>query len=149
MARAIGCIALGHASGANGSEVARRVQGLVCSRRGYWQRLYRTGNQRRAHARGPGSRLSARLASAFIWRWPMCAESLFQGVGHDRPDGGKQLRPRDPPELRGLLREDQARRGRAAVVVKRYEPITPGGRGWRIVVDEMVVATRIGLYDRE
>jgi dihydroneopterin aldolase len=33
--------------------------------------------------------------------------------------------------------------------VKSYESITPGGRGWRIVVDEMVVATRIGLYDRE
>jgi dihydroneopterin aldolase len=33
--------------------------------------------------------------------------------------------------------------------VKPYEPIGPGGRGWRIVVDELVVPTRVGLYDRE
>lgn len=33
--------------------------------------------------------------------------------------------------------------------MKLYEPIGPGGRGWRIVVDELVVPTRIGLYERE
>jgi dihydroneopterin aldolase len=36
--------------------------------------------------------------------------------------------------------------------VKPYESfgaLGPGGRGWRIVVDELVVPTRIGLYARE
>jgi dihydroneopterin aldolase len=33
--------------------------------------------------------------------------------------------------------------------VKRDDPIASGGRGWRIVIDELIVATRIGLYDRE
>jgi dihydroneopterin aldolase len=36
--------------------------------------------------------------------------------------------------------------------VKPYEPellLSPGGRGWRIIVDELVVATRIGLYAQE
>ena len=36
--------------------------------------------------------------------------------------------------------------------MKPYEPfetLRPGGRGWRIVVDELVVPTRIGLYARE
>jgi 7,8-dihydroneopterin aldolase/epimerase/oxygenase len=36
--------------------------------------------------------------------------------------------------------------------VKPYEPfgtLNPGGRGWRIVVDELVVPTRIGLHARE
>jgi 7,8-dihydroneopterin aldolase/epimerase/oxygenase len=30
-----------------------------------------------------------------------------------------------------------------------FEPLSPGGRGWRIVVDELVVPTRIGLYAQE
>jgi dihydroneopterin aldolase len=29
------------------------------------------------------------------------------------------------------------------------QSLRPGGRGWRIMVDELVVLTRIGLYDRE
>ena len=36
--------------------------------------------------------------------------------------------------------------------MKPYEPfetLSPGGRGWRIVVDELVVSTRIGLYAQE
>lgn len=36
--------------------------------------------------------------------------------------------------------------------MKPYESfgaLGPGGRGWRIVVDELVVPTRIGLYARE
>jgi dihydroneopterin aldolase len=36
--------------------------------------------------------------------------------------------------------------------VKPYEPfgtLSPGGRGWRIVVDELVVSTRIGLHAQE
>jgi dihydroneopterin aldolase len=36
--------------------------------------------------------------------------------------------------------------------VKPYEPfetLSPCGRGWRIVVDELVVPTRIGLYAQE
>lgn len=36
--------------------------------------------------------------------------------------------------------------------MKPYEPfetLSPGGRGWRIVVDELVVPTRIGLYAQE
>ncbi|MFK4444981.1 dihydroneopterin aldolase [Caballeronia udeis] len=36
--------------------------------------------------------------------------------------------------------------------MKPYEPfgtLSPGGRGWRIVIDELVVPTRIGLHARE
>lgn len=33
--------------------------------------------------------------------------------------------------------------------MKPYELMSPGRRGWRIVVDELVVPTRIGLYARE
>jgi 7,8-dihydroneopterin aldolase/epimerase/oxygenase len=33
--------------------------------------------------------------------------------------------------------------------VKPFEPLSPGGRGWRIVVDELVVSTRIGLHAHE
>ncbi|QIE27441.1 Dihydroneopterin aldolase (plasmid) [Caballeronia sp. SBC1] len=36
--------------------------------------------------------------------------------------------------------------------MKPYEPfgtLSPGGRGWRIVVDELVVLTRIGLHAQE
>jgi dihydroneopterin aldolase len=33
--------------------------------------------------------------------------------------------------------------------VKPYEPLGLSGRGWRIVVDELVVPTRIGLHARE
>ena len=30
-----------------------------------------------------------------------------------------------------------------------FETLSPGGRGWRIVVDELVVSTRIGLHAQE
>ncbi|TCK38437.1 dihydroneopterin aldolase [Paraburkholderia sp. BL8N3] len=33
--------------------------------------------------------------------------------------------------------------------MKPFEPMSPGGRGWRIVVDELVVPTRIGLHAHE
>ena len=33
--------------------------------------------------------------------------------------------------------------------MKPFEPLAPGGRGWRIVVDELVVSTRIGLHAHE
>src|SRR5258708_9619886 len=33
--------------------------------------------------------------------------------------------------------------------MKLYEPMSPGGRGWRVVVEELVVPTGIGLYARE
>ncbi len=33
--------------------------------------------------------------------------------------------------------------------MKPYEPLGLSGRGWRIVVDELVVPTRIGLHARE
>ena len=36
--------------------------------------------------------------------------------------------------------------------MKLYETagsLSPGGRGWRIVVDELIVVTRIGLHNRE
>lgn len=33
--------------------------------------------------------------------------------------------------------------------MKPFEPFAPGGRGWRIVVDELVVSTRIGLHAHE
>lgn len=33
--------------------------------------------------------------------------------------------------------------------MKPFEPLSPGGRGWRIVVDELVVDTRVGLYEHE
>ncbi|WP_250453777.1 dihydroneopterin aldolase [Caballeronia sp. ATUFL_M2_KS44] len=33
--------------------------------------------------------------------------------------------------------------------MKPFEPFHAGGRGWRVVVDELVVMTRIGLYEHE
>ncbi|MDR5754429.1 MULTISPECIES: dihydroneopterin aldolase [unclassified Caballeronia] len=33
--------------------------------------------------------------------------------------------------------------------MKPFEALSTGGRGWRIVVDELVVETRVGLYEHE
>lgn len=33
--------------------------------------------------------------------------------------------------------------------MKPFEPLDAGGQGWRVVVDELVVMTRIGLYEHE
>ena len=33
--------------------------------------------------------------------------------------------------------------------MKPFEPMLAGGRGWRIVVDELVVSTRIGIHAHE
>ena len=33
--------------------------------------------------------------------------------------------------------------------MKPFEPMLAGGRGWRIVVDELIVSTRIGLHAHE
>ena len=33
--------------------------------------------------------------------------------------------------------------------MKPFEPLDAGGQGWRVVVDELVVKTRIGLYEHE
>ena len=33
--------------------------------------------------------------------------------------------------------------------MKPYEPLGRGGRGWRIVIDELVVPTRVGLHAQE
>jgi 7,8-dihydroneopterin aldolase/epimerase/oxygenase len=33
--------------------------------------------------------------------------------------------------------------------MKPFEPLEAGGQGWRIVVDELMVMTRVGLYERE
>ncbi|SAK98389.1 dihydroneopterin aldolase [Caballeronia ptereochthonis] len=33
--------------------------------------------------------------------------------------------------------------------MKPFEPLRAGGQGWRVVVDELVVKTRIGLYEHE
>src|ERR1700712_2288808 len=79
----------------------------------------------------------------------MRAEPLLQGVADAAAHGRRFVRSRHPPQFRRLLRQDHARCGRAADVVKPFEPLSPGGRGWRIVVDELVVSTRIGLHAHE
>ncbi|WP_244849705.1 dihydroneopterin aldolase [Caballeronia sp. SL2Y3] len=33
--------------------------------------------------------------------------------------------------------------------MKPYEPLHAGGQGWRVIVDELVVMTRVGLYEHE
>jgi 7,8-dihydroneopterin aldolase/epimerase/oxygenase len=33
--------------------------------------------------------------------------------------------------------------------MKPFEPLEAGGQGWRIVVDELMAMTRVGLYERE
>ena len=33
--------------------------------------------------------------------------------------------------------------------MKPFEPLRVGGQGWRVVVDELIVKTRIGLYEHE
>jgi 7,8-dihydroneopterin aldolase/epimerase/oxygenase len=33
--------------------------------------------------------------------------------------------------------------------MKPFEPLAAGGQGWRIVVDELMVMTRVGLYEHE
>jgi dihydroneopterin aldolase len=33
--------------------------------------------------------------------------------------------------------------------MKPFEPLAVGGQGWRVVVDELIVMTRVGLYERE
>ncbi|MDR5784266.1 dihydroneopterin aldolase [Caballeronia sp. LZ065] len=33
--------------------------------------------------------------------------------------------------------------------MKPFEPLEMGGRGWRVVVDELIVQTRVGLYEHE
>ncbi|MFM0050371.1 dihydroneopterin aldolase [Caballeronia grimmiae] len=33
--------------------------------------------------------------------------------------------------------------------MKPFEPLNAGGQGWRVVVDELVVMTRIGLHEHE
>jgi dihydroneopterin aldolase len=33
--------------------------------------------------------------------------------------------------------------------MKPFEPLEAGGRGWRVVVDELIVKTRVGLYEHE
>ncbi|QSN63326.1 MULTISPECIES: dihydroneopterin aldolase [unclassified Caballeronia] len=33
--------------------------------------------------------------------------------------------------------------------MKPYEPLHTGGQGWRVIVDELVVMTRVGLYEHE
>ncbi|MDR5857061.1 dihydroneopterin aldolase [Caballeronia sp. LZ062] len=33
--------------------------------------------------------------------------------------------------------------------MKPFEPLQAGGQGWRVVVDELVVMTRVGLYEHE
>lgn len=33
--------------------------------------------------------------------------------------------------------------------MKPYEPLAVGGQGWRVVVDELIVMTRVGLYEHE
>jgi 7,8-dihydroneopterin aldolase/epimerase/oxygenase len=33
--------------------------------------------------------------------------------------------------------------------MKPFEPLAAGGLGWRVVVDELIVQTRIGLYEHE
>ncbi|KND60086.1 putative dihydroneopterin aldolase protein [Candidatus Burkholderia verschuerenii] len=33
--------------------------------------------------------------------------------------------------------------------MKPFEPLNAGGQGWRVVVDELIVMTRIGLYEHE
>ncbi|VXC89378.1 Dihydroneopterin aldolase [Burkholderia sp. 8Y] len=33
--------------------------------------------------------------------------------------------------------------------MKPFEPLHAGGQGWRVVVDELVVMTRVGLYEHE
>jgi 7,8-dihydroneopterin aldolase/epimerase/oxygenase len=33
--------------------------------------------------------------------------------------------------------------------MKPFEPLEAGGQGWRVVVDELIVETRVGLYERE
>ncbi|MDR5768007.1 MULTISPECIES: dihydroneopterin aldolase [unclassified Caballeronia] len=33
--------------------------------------------------------------------------------------------------------------------MKPFEPLAAGGLGWRVIVDELVVKTRVGLYEHE
>jgi 7,8-dihydroneopterin aldolase/epimerase/oxygenase len=33
--------------------------------------------------------------------------------------------------------------------MKPFEPFGMGGQGWRVVVDELIVKTRVGLYEHE
>jgi 7,8-dihydroneopterin aldolase/epimerase/oxygenase len=33
--------------------------------------------------------------------------------------------------------------------MKPFEPLEAGGQGWRVVVDELMVKTRVGLYEYE
>jgi 7,8-dihydroneopterin aldolase/epimerase/oxygenase len=33
--------------------------------------------------------------------------------------------------------------------MKPFEPLNAGGQGWRVVVDELIVMTRVGLYEHE
>jgi 7,8-dihydroneopterin aldolase/epimerase/oxygenase len=33
--------------------------------------------------------------------------------------------------------------------MKPYEPLAPGGQGWRVVVEALMVKTRVGLYEHE
>ena len=33
--------------------------------------------------------------------------------------------------------------------MKPFEPLNAGGNGWRVVIDELIVMTRIGLYEHE
>ncbi|SAK68460.1 dihydroneopterin aldolase [Caballeronia hypogeia] len=33
--------------------------------------------------------------------------------------------------------------------MKPFEPLAAGGQGWRVVVDELMVKTRVGLYEHE
>ncbi|CAL8477378.1 dihydroneopterin aldolase [Caballeronia sp. S22] len=33
--------------------------------------------------------------------------------------------------------------------MKPFEPLEAGGQGWRVIVDELIVKTRVGLYEHE
>ncbi|SAK80412.1 dihydroneopterin aldolase [Caballeronia temeraria] len=33
--------------------------------------------------------------------------------------------------------------------MKPFEPLAAGGEGWRVIVDELIVKTRVGLYEHE